>query len=133
VYVRLLVYDYFTVTKKKVRIVYAMICIVCSYIIRICIGNCCLLYLSLFSDVHTTMCMSIFYTLFLVYSTHARVRFFPIYARFLLTWNLQNRSVSALRRFRFIDVQRLYKTIGTCQDHRKISYWIIFRFIQGPL
>jgi hypothetical protein len=58
------------------------------------------------------MCISIFYALFLVYSTHARV-IFPVYARFLLAWDLQNRSVSALRRFRFIEVQRLHKTIGT--------------------
>jgi hypothetical protein len=129
------VYDYFTVTKKKVRIVYAIICIVLyihTYIVRICIDNFYLLYYSLFNNVYTTMCISIFYTLFLIYSTHARV-IFPVYARFLLVWDLQNLSVSALRRFRFIEVQRQYKTIGTCRDHRKILYWIIFRFIQGPL
>jgi hypothetical protein len=132
VYVRLLVYDCFTVIKKKVLIVYSIICIVCTYIVRICIEQFCLFYLSLFNDVHTTMCISIFYTLFLVYSTHARV-IFPIYARFLLACDLQNRPVSSLKRFRFIEVQRLYKTIGTYRDHRKIPYWIVFRFIQGPL
>jgi hypothetical protein len=132
VYVQLLVYDHFTVTKKKVRIVYAITCIVYTYIVRICIKKFYLLYISLFNDVHTTMIISIFYTLFLVYSTHARV-IFPVYARFLLEWDLQKRSVFALRRFCFAEVQRLYKIIGTCRDHRKILYWIIFRFIQGPL
>jgi hypothetical protein len=55
---------------------------------------------------------------------------FPPYARFLLTWDLQNRSVSALGKFRFIEIQRLYKTIETCRDQRKITYWIIFRITQ---
>lgn len=55
---------------------------------------------------------------------------FSACARF--AWDLQNRSVSALGRFRFFEVQRLYKTIGTCRDHRKTPYWIDFRFFQGP-
>jgi hypothetical protein len=134
VYVRLLVYDCFTVTKKKVCFVYAIICIVCTYIVRICIEQFYLLY-HYFNDVYPTMCISIFYTLFLVYSMIYSIHnvIFPVYAKFLLAWDLQNRSVSALRRFRFIEVQRLYKTIGTCRDHRKIPYWRVFRFIQGSL
>jgi hypothetical protein len=51
--------------------------------------------------------------------------------RLILVWNLQNCSVSTLGRFRFIAIQHLYKTIETCRDHRKISYWLVFRFIQG--
>ena len=63
---------------------------------------------------------------------HTRV-IFPAYVRIFLAWDLQNRSVSALWRFRFIEVRRPYKTIGIRRDHRKIPYWIVFRFIQGPL
>jgi hypothetical protein len=119
-------YDCFTVTKKKVRIVYAIICIVCTYIVRICIKTIFFIYhcckrCTLYIRLSTT-----FYTLFLAYSTHA-CAIFPVYARFLLVWDLQNRSVSALR-FRFIEVQRLHKTIETCRNHRKIPYCRVFSF-----
>jgi hypothetical protein len=132
VYVRLLVYDCFTVIKKKVRFVYAIICIVCTYIVRICIEKCYLHYLSLFNHVHITICISIFLPYFW-FIVHTRLSFFRFMQGFYLPWDLQNRSVSAFRRFRFIEVQRLYKTIATCRDHRKVPYWIVFRFIQSSL
>lgn len=75
--------------------------------------------------------ISIIYTWLLACDKHARVMF-PVYVRLLLERDLQNCSVSALDRFRFIDVHCAYKTIRTCRDQRTVSDSIVFRFIRGP-
>jgi len=49
-------------------------------------------------------------TLFFTFATNAHAMFL-VYASILLAHGLQNRSVSALERFRFMEDQRAYKTI----------------------
>jgi hypothetical protein len=63
-------------------------------------------------------CTYLYFIPYIWFIVHTCV-IFPVYARFLLAWDLQNRSVPALRRLRFINVQRLYKTIERAKTIEK--------------